>query len=304
MSTIESIYSLVNLDIILQLLLSLIMFGVGLSLRWKEFRFIYSNWKLLVLGLSLKMLVVPLLCFFLLSLSNLPLVTQFGILLILACPGGTTSNLITYWTKGEVVLTIFLTVLSGFVATFTISGLINIGGVYFFGEETRVVVPFWETSGKVMLIVIVPTVLGMMVKYYMEDLADHLERLLKPISVVLLATVYVLKFFKPADLDKNGALSMDDITQLLPILVLINVGGILFGYFFSLQLGVESKKARTIGIEMGVQNIPLAILVGDVLLKNTALSKPALLYAMFTFWTSLGFAYWAKRREQKITSLS
>ena len=60
---------------------------------------------------------------------------------------------------------------------------------------------------------------------------------------------------------------------------------------------MKHQKARTIGIEMGVQNIPLVILVGDVLLKNAELSKPALLYAMFTFWTTLGFAYWAKRKE-------
>jgi BASS family bile acid:Na+ symporter len=277
------------------------MFGVGLTLRWKEFRFIVSNWNVLVWGLSIKMLIVPFLSFLLLSLTNLPLVTQFGILLILACPGGTTSNLITYWSKGAVVLTIFLTVISGFVATFTISALINYGSSYFFDQQHQVSVPFWDTSGKITLLIIIPTIMGMAVKYYSEKVADKMESFLRPVSVVFLAIVYLLKFFKPASLDNGDYLSWNDIRQLLPVLLALNIGSILFGYFISLKIGIEQIKARTIGIEMGVQNIPLAILVGDVLLNNAELSKPALLYAMFTFWTTLGFAYWAKRKESSNT---
>lgn len=298
MTIIETIYSLVNIDLILQLLLALIMFSVGLSLRWQEFRFVFSNKRLLLIGLALKMLVIPLLCFLVLSLTNLSLVTQFGILLIFACPGGTTSNLITYWSKGAVVLTIFLTILSGFVATFTISGLINYVGIYYFGEQAHVSIPFWDTSGKIVLIVILPTFFGMLIKHYSETVAEQMESIIKPVSVALLAITYLLKFFQPASLHSGAYLSWDDIMQLLPVLLLLNIGSILFGYYASLSLRVDQVKARTIGIEMGVQNIPLVILVGDVLLGNTELSKPALLYAMFSFWTTLGFAYWAKRKDK------
>ena len=109
-----------HIDELLQWVLAMIMLSVGLSLQMKDFVYVLRNRQLLSLGLLLKILVIPLVSFGILAISGLPPLWQFGIMLLLFCPGGTTSNVITYWAGGTSALTIFLTVLSGFITLLTL----------------------------------------------------------------------------------------------------------------------------------------------------------------------------------------
>ncbi len=283
-------------DTFLQLVLALIMFAVGLSLRLSDFGYVLAHRRLLVLGLGIKTVLVPLLAFALLSLTALPAVWQFGILLLLFCPGGTTSNVITYWAGGTAALTIFLTVLSGVITIFTLPMLVSVAAFYYFGKSTDFELPVWETVGSILQIILLPALVGLLLRMRHEGVAVALERWVRPVSVGLLGVVYAWKFLAPEGSGTGTPLSWADTAALLPVLLLINVGGMALAYGISRRMGAVARDAMTIGIEMGIQNAGLAILVSDVFLHNPDLSKPALLYALFSFWTTGIFAFGMRKR--------
>lgn len=289
-----------NFDTFLQVVLALIMFAVGLSLRLSDFGYVLAHRRLLALGLGIKLVLVPLLGFALLSLTTLPAVWQFGIMLLLFCPGGTTSNVITYWAGGTAALTIFLTVLSGIATIFTLPVFVGQTALYYFGESTDFELPVWGTIVSILQIILLPTLLGLGLRTWHPVLAVSLERWIKPLSVGLLGVVYVWKFVAPAGSDAGTPLSWTDAVALLPILLVIHAGGMLLAYAISRYMGAALRDGMTIGIEMGIQNAGLAILVSNVFLHDPDLSKPALLYALFSFWTTGIFAFVVGKRLHSV----
>lgn len=287
---------ILHVDGLLQLVLAMIMLSVGLSLQFEDFVYVLRNRQLLSFGLVIKMLVIPLVSWGFLALSGLPPLWQFGIMIMLFCPSGTTSNVITYWARGTSALTIFLTVLSGLITLLTLPLFAKGIAPFYFTAETRLSLPFLEILLRIFLIILLPAFAGLWVRRIHPDFAQWLEKLLKTVATTLLGAVYLIKFFAPPA-DGSEAISWSDVKMLIIPLLLINVLGMLFAYFYALRRKVRPRDAMTIGIEMGVQNAGLAILIGDVLLANHDISKPALLYAMFSFWTTAAFAWWAKRRR-------
>jgi BASS family bile acid:Na+ symporter len=87
--------------------------------------------------------------------------------------------------------------------------------------------------------------------------------------------------------------------MLFPILFTINVAGLLMGWFYGRIFGYSKRASMTIAIEMGIQNPGLVIFIGSVLLQEDALLKPALLYALFSFWTTALFAFLVSRYVSK-----
>lgn len=290
-----------DFDFFLQMVLALIMFTVGLSLRWADFDYVLANRPMLLLGLGLKIILIPLLGFALLSVSGLPPVWQLGIMLLLFCPGGTTSNVITYWAGGTAALTIFLTVLSGVITIFTLPVFVSGSVAYYFGEDADFALPVWGTIAAILKIILLPAWAGLLLRAYYEGLATVLERWVKPISVGLLGVIYLLKFLAPAGTTQGTPLSWSDTVTLFPLLFIINVGGMAVSYYISRRAGLHPRDGMTIGIEMGIQNAGLAILVSDVFLQNPDLSKPALLYALFSFWTTAIFAFLMRKANDNLT---
>jgi bile acid:Na+ symporter, BASS family len=292
----------IDINLWLQMVLALIMLSVGLSLNLADFRYVFQNFSLLLKGLILKIVLIPLLFFSLLHFYPISPTWQFGILILLLCPGGTTSNVITYWFRGTSSLTIFLTTLSGFITVFTLPFFINEASLFYFGETASVALPFWKTAGEITTIIILPSIIGLGIHRFFPRVALALERVIKPGSVLLLALVYLIKFFAVPDNGTGSNVSTADVLQLLPLLLVVNFVSLLIGFFVPRRWGVSFRDAFTIGIEMGVQNAGLAILIGDVFLANHEFSKPALIYAMFSFFTTVAFAFvsssgWLSRRS-------
>ncbi|MEZ4984643.1 MAG: hypothetical protein R2795_06360 [Saprospiraceae bacterium] len=277
-------------DVMLQMVLALIMLGVGLSLRLSDFRYVLDNGRLLITGLALKILFLPLLGWLLAMPFALPVAWQFGILLLLFTPGGTTSNVITYWFGGTSALTIFLTTLSGFITILTIPLFVNWGSWYYWGVGTAIRLPFWSTVGNIFFVIVLPALLGLWVRHKRPGEAVKLERFLRPVAVVLLGLVYLIKFFAPSDAGGSG-ITMAEVVKLLPPLLLLNVVAMWMGFQIAVQTGINRRDSMTIGIEMGVQNAALALLIGSVYLQNEDFVKPALVYGMFTFWTTAAFGW-------------
>jgi BASS family bile acid:Na+ symporter len=284
----------INVETFLQAVLAMIMLSVGLSLTAKDFQYIVQNPRITIAGLFLKMMVFPFIGVAIANLMGLSTTFQLGIFILLICPGGTTSNLITYWFSGNVPLTIALTTIASFIAVVTVPIFTNWAHSFYFGDNVMVDLPVWDTIANIFIVMILPVLLGMALRWRYEQPSITAEKILKYVSVVLLAIVYLIKFF--ASKENGGTeISGEEFKTLLPVLLVINATALVFGFVASKLFRIKTQDSMTIGIEVGLENVSLAIVVGSVLLQNEDLVKPGLIYAMFSFWTVMGFAVVVKK---------
>lgn len=269
------------------------MLNLGLSLTFAKFKDVFKQPKALIVGLICQMLLLPLLAFGLAAVSSLPVEFKIGILLIAICPGGATSNLITYLLRGNVALSISLTSVNSILILITIPIFLFLGVQVFAHEGTLIALPFLPTVGNVFLMIILPVILGLFLREYREQLAIRIEKVLKYVSIILLAFVFALAIL----LNKNGEKSlMDYYGEVLPYALLLNIIGMLLGLFVGMRFKFDIKTLITLPIEVGIQNSTLAITlaISSAFLNNPLISVPATVYGMFTFFSALLFGYLVK----------
>lgn len=297
-------------DVLITIVLSLIMFGVGLSLQLQNFSNLFKKPKPIIVGLSSQMLFLPALAFSFGVISNLPPEIKVGILILSVCPGGTTSNFITYLLNGNTALSISLTTLNSFITLFSIPIIVNIGLVYFLGEGTEFHLPFLKTIAQIFYITILPASIGVYINTKHQKTAFKLNKqitfslipklkfnYIKSTTIILLAIVFVIKLFA-SEASGGAGLTKDDFVDILPTVFFFNILGLAFGYFNSIIFRMKHENTpMTIGIEVGLQNTTLAFLVAGTLLQNVEMQKPALIYAFFSFWTAIAFGLLTKKHK-------
>lgn len=304
-------YTLV--DLLISSVLALIMFGIGLSLSLQSFRQLIVAPRPLIVGLFSQMLVLPFIAFLFCYFSGLSAELKMGIMILSVCPGGTTSNFITYLLNGNTALSVSMTTVNSFLTLFSIPFIVNMSLLYFLGEGTVFHLPYLETISQIFSITIIPAALGILVRVKFSRLAKILNRpirfsgalldsinftLLKTVTIILLGLVFGIKLLASENAGGAG-LDQDDFEQLLPIGMLFNATGLLFGYLFSLLLNLKKEDPMTIAVEVGLQNTTLAFLVAGTLLHNIEMQKPALVYAFFSFWTAIIFGFIIKKFLQR-----
>lgn len=281
------------IDLVISAVLALIMFGIGLSLNFSSFKEIGKHPKLLIIGLLVQMVGLPLIAFGIGWLADLPPAMKVGLIILAACPGGTTSGFVTYLFKGNVALSISLTSVNAFLALLTIPFVVNLGLQSFMGTTTEFHLPFLETSSQIFLVTIFPAFLGVFIRTKAEKFALKIEPYIKVVMIVLLALVYLVKFL--ADENSGGTgISSAEFMDILPYAFLFNVVCSIFGFFAGTMTGLGVRNAFTIAVEVTLHNTTLALLVAGSLLQNQDMVKPALVYTMFSFWSALVFGVGVK----------
>jgi BASS family bile acid:Na+ symporter len=274
------------IDIFISLVLGFIMFGIGLSLTPQNFRNIAVYPKSFLVGLSAQMIALPLIAFMIADVSNLSLPYKIGLILLAACPGGTTSGFITYFFKGNVALSITLTAINSILTLFSIPFITNLALQHYYGERTVIHLPFLETVIQIFMVTILPASLGVLFKYFKPQTADRIQKPLKFILIFALAVVFVIKFFASEQHGGTG-ISMGEFMQILPFALLLNVACMLTGYFVGILSKLGKRNSYTISVEAAVHNTTLAFLIAGALLQNQHMVKPSLVYSLFSFWTAL-----------------
>ncbi len=286
------------IDFLIGAVLALIMFGIGSSLKLSDFKEIFRHPKSLGIGLTLQMIFLPILFFIIAWLSPFSPELKVGLFIIALCPGGTTSNFITYIVGANVALCIALTALNSFLILLTIPTLTNLSLHFFMEMDQAIRLSAGETITHVFLIVLLPAFLGLMFNRQFSKISEKLQQPLKYINTLLLATIFGIKFF--ADQSSGGSgISSQEVFSLLPLILLAHLIAVFFSYFSSRALKLDNLKATTISIEVGLQNTTLALLITNNILQNNEMTKPALVYALFSFFTTLLFAYLFKRYGER-----
>jgi len=279
-------------DILVSVVLALIMFGIGVSLSIHEIKLIFYSPKALIISLFSQMIILPVIAFSIGFIFDIPNYIKVGLVILAASPGGTTSGFITYLFKGNTALAIVLIAVNSMLALFTIPFIVNISLHQFEGIDRQFLLPFWSTFGEIFIFTIIPIIIGVLVRQYNESYSEKISKYVKPVLIILLGFVFVLKF---VGLDGVSGITKSEILEILPYAVLINILLLFTGLLVAKLFRLGIKNEFTIAIESAVHNTTLAFLISGMLLHNEDYGKVALVYAMFSFWTAIVFCYLYKK---------
>ena len=270
--------------------LIVIMVGIGMSLTFGDFKKVFVYPKPIFTGIGSQLLVLPLLAFSLAWIAPVSVYAKLGIVLIALCPVGTTSNILVHIFKGNTALSISMTIVNSILSPFTIPTVIALASTFFTDNGASVEMSFAESFTHILLTVILPALCGLLIRRYIPSVANALERPLKWILPLMLLIVFSIKiFWGNGNANSCGALSMDEALILTPFVIGLNVLGMYGGFFIAKINRLEKPSQLTVAIETGLQNTAMALSVATTLPHSCEIEKPALVYAMLTFFTAVVF---------------
>ncbi|MEM7725590.1 MAG: bile acid:sodium symporter family protein [Cyanobacteria bacterium P01_A01_bin.45] len=285
--------------VFLPLALFIIMLGMGLGLTLEDFKRVVIEPKAVIIGLIAQLIMLPILGFLLATIFPLSPELAVGVMILVACPGGSTSNMVTYLVQGNVALSITLTVISSLVTIFTIPLVVNLAMQRFIGEGVALELPFVKTIIQIGVITFVPVTLGMLIHRYLPQFAANVEKWVKWISLFFLGLIIVGLLLKERANVLTFFLQVGGITLTLNLLTMA------LGYTIAILGKLDERTARAITVEVGIQNGTLAIAVASAptLLNTPSMAIPAAIYSLIMFATSAGFAWLIKSRQVRRVKL-
>lgn len=261
----------------LPIALFIIMIGIGMTLTIRDFRQVAVYPKGMIVGTVAQILVMPLIAFMLATLLAVPPAIAVGLVIIAACPGGTTSNLFVLLSRGNIALSIVLTVSASLITILTLPLFTNIALQHYMGTEEDIVLPVWKTVGMLIGIVLFPVAIGMVVRTRKPEVARKAESIVSIFGGIVLAVLIVALVYGVRD----------QIWELLkqagPATILLNVAGIVLGLAAGRVAGLTQRESLAVAVELGVKNGTIALMVTLTLLESSAMSIPAAVYGVLMF---------------------
>ncbi len=278
--------------IVLASSLIIIMLGMGLSLVVNDFKRILVYPKAILVGLGNQLIILPLIGFGIALLFPIRPEIAVGIMILAACPGGPTSNLISHLAKGDTALSVTLTAFSSFITILTIPFIVNFALTYFLEEGQMIKLDVLDTIIRIFIIIIIPIGIGMLIRKYKEKFALRMAKPVRTASGIVLALVIIGIFVK------ERANFVSYFQQAGIAALLLNVATMVIGYYSSKLFKIKSKRAISISIESGIQNGTLAITIAVVLLGNTEFAIAPAIYSLLMFFTGGAVIYLGVKRSK------
>jgi BASS family bile acid:Na+ symporter len=296
--------SVININWILNGVLALIMFGLGLSLKREDFQALFDQPRSLAIGLFAQMILLPLLASVLVFYSSLSSEWKVGIMILSVCPGGITSNLVSYFVKGNVALAVSLTVSNALLSLLSIPLMVNLFLSHFMqqGDQT-VSLPFWNTLFEIFAVTIIPAWLGMAARLRLGKKVSQVSKWLNVMLPLLLLMVFGFKFLAGHEQGGTG-MSWSDVFTLTPYVISLNVLSMLLGFAVGIPFSLSYRNRITIAIEVGLHNTALALLIAGDKLHMPAMEKPALVYALYSVIVTFSVGYLLVLFREKVLKKS
>jgi bile acid:Na+ symporter, BASS family len=273
------------IDVVLPVSLIVIMIGLGMSLSVEDFRRVVRFPKAALVGLASQLLVLPAIGFGLAHLFQLPAAWAVGLMLIAACPGGPTSNLITFVSRGDTAWSITLTALSSAVTMVTIPLILALSIAHFGVEAGTIRSPVGAIVLQIVAITAIPVALGLSFRHFLPELAARLERTVRIASAMIFGLVLAAVI-----VDQRQALH-DHFFALGGVTATLNVVTMAVGFAGARLARLDVRQSVTISIESGIQNGTLAIVIAMSILGAGEIAVPAGVYSILMF-VSGGLLMW------------
>jgi len=260
--------------VLLPLTLAIVMLGMGLSLVPEDFKRITRYPKAVAVGTVCQMLLLPLIGALITLVVPMQPEIAVGLIVLAVCPGGPSSNLVTYLAKGDVALSVTLTAVSSIITVFTIPLFTNLALQYFLGKSAAIALPIGSTMLQIFLITLLPTAIGMAIRHQFPDTARRLEKPMSRLAMGLLALIIVLL------LVREGSKLPGFLVQVGIGVVLLNLLATLAGFLAGKLFRLPLAQQICVAIEVGIQNGTLAIAITAGLLNNPDMAVPAAVYSL------------------------
>lgn len=275
----------------LPIALILVMTGVGLGLRPDDFRRVVQEPKGFIVGAASQLLLLPLVALLIITLFGLTGGIAIGLFIIALCPGGSTSNLYSMLAKGDVGLSVSLTAIIGFITPFTIP-LLGAWAINHYSDADNVIkLPIVETFTKLIVIGVVPVIIGMIIRAKWSKFAASAAPWVNRFSMMVLALLIIAISIKLGPNLEAAAVAAG------PAALVLNVVTMLAGYSLGRVLLHRENQARTIGLEVGLQNGTMALLITADVLKDNMMSMAPIVYSLMMFVTATAFTFVVLRRS-------
>lgn len=253
------------------ILLGVVMFGMGMTLKPEDFREIFRRPRDVLIGLLAQFTIMPLLAFGLVKVFDLPAEIAAGVILVGTCPGGTASNVMTYLAKGDLALSVSMSMASTIFAPI-VTPLLTwlLAGAW-------INVSFVGMMISIVQVVVAPIVLGLLVKQLFADFVKRVTEILPLVSIIAILLIL------------GGVVSVNSekILQtgliVMIVVVLHNLCGYGLGYCAAKVFGMNTAKKKAISIEVGMQNSGLAASLA-LTHFSAAAAIPA---AIFSVWHNI-----------------
>ncbi len=255
------------------------MLGMGLSLVPEDFQRVGKYPKAVAIGLISQLLILPLIGLAIAKFLPMQPAIATGLMILALCPGGVSSNLVTFLAMGDVALSVTLTALSSLITVFTIPIFANLASQHFFGQGAVVELPIGTTIGQIFAITFLPIAIGMSIRQFVPKLSTKLEKVTSISATILLAVIILLLIIKEWSRLPNF------IVQVGIGVLLLNTLSMGAGFYLSKLFNLNYKQQICISIEVGMQNGTLAIAITAGLLNNPDMAIPGAIYSLLMYLT-------------------
>lgn len=270
-------------------ILTLLMFDLGLTLRFEDFCKVFRRPWPIAVALVGQLVLLPLIALGLAWAFNLTPVFFIGLILIACCPGGSSSNIFSKLAGGDVALSVILTALSSIITLFTIP-LIMSWATRIVGESVGITLPVGNLIKQNLLLMLLPVLVGIGIHYIWPDAAGRIDKVLSRLAfplLMVLITVFFIQHYRTI-LDNLGRVGVC-VTAL--ILVAITCSSLL-----SRLVRNSAEQRKTVVIEVGMQNAAQAIAIASspFIFANEEMAIPAILYSLMMNVVLLIYVYCVK----------
>ncbi len=254
-------------------LLMIIMFGMGLTLKLEDFKLVFIRPKDVIIGCVAQFTIMPLLAFILCKLFNLDVALMTGVVLVGACPGGTSSNVITYLSKGDVALSVSMTSINTFLAPVLTPLITNLL------LSATVTVDTVAMFISIINIVIIPILLGFIINKFFGIFTQKVIKILPIVSVIGICMAVA------SVISHNAEKILSTGLIIFTIVILHNVLGFACGFGLGKILKFNVPKTKAISLEIGMQNSGLATSLANSSFSSLAMATvPG---AIFSVWHNI-----------------
>jgi len=276
-------------EIFLPLSLAFIMFSLGLGLTIEDFSRVIKQPKDFLIGLICQIILLPIVAFLIVKIWPISPELAIGVIIISVAPGGVTSNILTFLSKGDVALSISLTAIVSLLSVITVPYIL-ISSIYLLGYDSLIKdISLISMAIQMFLIVAIPTLIGMILRKFLTNFAIKFGSIANKISIFLFVFVLIGAIVSEKDNIIEYFAEAGLVTLFLNILMMI------LAFYIASFFGSAPPQKKAISIECGLQNGTLAIFIGTTLFNGGAYIIPAATYSIIMFITSLIFIFFVRK---------
>ncbi|WP_430929080.1 bile acid:sodium symporter family protein [Polaribacter marinivivus] len=284
---------------VLNIAIAIIMFGVALGITIDDFKRLFKNPKIVFVGVFSQFILLPAATFLAIILIEPHPSFALGMMMIAACPGGNVSNFFSKMAGGNAALSVSLTAFATLICIFMTPFNLQFWGSLY--EPTNIILEQvsldWKDLLKlVSLILGIPLFFGMLIKHYHSEMATKIEKVLKPLSMLVFVALIFVAFSQNLDVFVNY------IHHVIFLVIFHNIFAFIIGFYTAKSFGLNKQDTKTISMETGIQNGGLGLLL--IFGFFDGLGGMALLAAFWGIWdvfSGMALATFWGRKKVKTT---